>query len=65
MSDGPGPKMQLVELYRRDADLSVEEFWWLCFELGGMNTLLQLDELLHGSVDPTPKGIQSYGRRPK
>ena len=45
MSDGPGPKMQLVELYRRDTDLSVEEFWWLCFELGGMNTLLQLDEL--------------------
>jgi len=28
----------MVELYRRYADLSGEELWWLYFGLGGMNT---------------------------
>jgi hypothetical protein len=42
----------MVELYRRYAELSVEELWWRYFGLGGMNTAPQLDALLHGSVEP-------------
>jgi hypothetical protein len=51
--NGPGIQVQLVELYRRYANLSVEELWWRYFELGGMRTATQLDTLLHGSLDPT------------
>ncbi len=54
VSNGTEPKLQLVEQYRRYADLSVEELWWRYFGLGGMSTLLQFDEFLQGSVDPTP-----------
>ena len=53
MSNGPGIYVQLVELNRRYADLSVGELWWRYFGLGGMNNASQLNELLHGSVDPT------------
>ena len=53
MSNGPGIHIQLVELNRRYADLSVEELWWRYFGLGGTSTAPQLDALLHGSVDPT------------
>lgn len=53
VSNDTEPKVQLVEQYRRYADLSVEELWWRYFGLGGMSTLLQLEAFLHGSVDPT------------
>lgn len=53
MSNGPGIHIQLVELNRRYADLSVEELWWRYFGLGGTSTAPQLDALLHGSVDPS------------
>ena len=53
VSNGPGIHVQLVELNRRYALLSVEELWWRYFGLGGMITASQLDALLHGSVDPT------------
>jgi hypothetical protein len=53
VSNGPGIHIQLVELNRRYADLSVEELWWRYFGLGGTSTAPQLDALLHGSVDPS------------
>jgi hypothetical protein len=52
--DSPEPPVQPIELYRRYADLSIEELWWRYFALGGMNTSEQLEALLHGTVQPTP-----------
>jgi hypothetical protein len=53
VSSGPGIQIQTVELYRQYANLSVQELWWLYFQLGGMNTAPQFDALLHGRVDPS------------
>ncbi len=50
---GPEPKVQLIEMYRRSADLSVEELWWRSFALGSMNTSEELSGILDGTVDPT------------
>jgi hypothetical protein len=50
----PEVQIQVVEQYRQYAVLSVEELWLRCFELGGMNTQLQLDAFLHGITRPTP-----------
>jgi hypothetical protein len=45
----PEPQVQLVELYRRYAALSIEDFWIRCFRLGGMSTPLEIDAILHES----------------
>jgi hypothetical protein len=50
----PEVQIQLVEKYRQYAVLSIEELWLRCFELGGMNTQLQIDAFLHGIIRPTP-----------
>ena len=52
--EAPEVQIQLVEQYRQYAVLSVEALWLRCFELGGMNTQLQLDAFLHGITRPTP-----------
>ena len=54
MPKAPEVQIQLVEKYRQYAVLSIEELWLRCFELGGMNTQLQLDAFLHGIIRPTP-----------
>ena len=53
MSNLPEPQVQLVELYRQHAALSIEDFWMRCFELGGMNTPLEFDSVLHEASLPT------------
>jgi hypothetical protein len=53
VSNSPRPEVQLVELHRQYAALSVYDLWWRYFELGGTNTAPELDALLHGTVDPT------------
>jgi hypothetical protein len=50
----PKCRFKLVEKYRQYGVLSIEELWLRCFELGGMNTQLQLDAFLHGIIRPTP-----------
>ena len=50
----PEVPVQVVEQYRQYAALSVEELWLRCFELGGMNTQLQIDAFLYGITRPTP-----------
>jgi len=50
----PESQIQLIELFRRHACLSVEEFWLRCFELGSMSTPWELDAFLHESSRPTP-----------
>ena len=47
VSNLPEPQIQLVELYRQYAALSIEDFWIRCFGLGGMSTPLELDAFLH------------------
>jgi hypothetical protein len=49
----PEPPIQLVELFRQHAALSLEDFWMRCFELGGMSTPLELDAVLHEASLPT------------
>ncbi len=45
--------VQLVDLFRRHACLSIEDFWLRCFELGGMSTPWELDAFLHEASRPT------------
>ena len=47
------PQVQLVELYRQHACLSIDAFWLRCFELGGMSTPWELDAFLHEASQPT------------
>jgi hypothetical protein len=49
----PGLQVQIVDLYRRHARISTEEFWMRCFELGSMIGLLELDAILHEASQPT------------
>ena len=43
----------VLDLYRRDADLSHAELWLRYFELGGMSTGLQLEAYLYGALQPS------------
>jgi len=43
----------VLDQYRRDADLSHAELWLRYFELGGMSTGLQLEAFLYGALQPS------------
>ena len=43
----------VLDLYRRDAELSQGELWFRYFELGGMSTGLQLEAYLYGALEPS------------
>lgn len=49
-----GSQMALVESYRQCPALSIEELWLRCFELGGMNSPLQLEAFVYGFARLTP-----------
>ena len=50
MAEGP---INVLDLYRRDAELSHRELWLRYFELGGMSTALQLEAFLYGALEPS------------
>jgi hypothetical protein len=43
----------VLDLYRREAGLSLSELWLRYFELGGMSTALELEAYLYGALIPT------------
>jgi hypothetical protein len=43
----------VLDLYRREAGLSLSELWLRYFELGGMSTALELEAYLFGALIPT------------
>jgi len=43
----------VLELYRREAGLSLSELWLRYFELGGMSTALELEAYLYSALIPT------------
>jgi hypothetical protein len=47
------PLDQFLESFYRDGMLSVGELWFRCFELGGMNSALQIEGFLHGVLRPS------------
>ena len=49
----PESQVHLVDLFRRHACLSIEDFWLRCFQLGGMSTPWELDAFLHESSRAT------------
>ena len=53
MSMIPERQVQFIDLFRRHACLSIQDFWLRCYELGGMGTLWELDAFLHESSRPT------------
>ena len=53
MAKGPDPQVQLIDLFRRHACLSIDDFWVRCFELGSINTPWELDAFLHEASRPT------------
>jgi hypothetical protein len=55
VSKGTEPHVQLIDLFRRHACLSIDDFWERCFEMGGMNTPWELDAFLHEASLPTDK----------
>jgi predicted DNA-binding ribbon-helix-helix protein len=50
MSDG---RLDVLDVFRRGADLSHGELWLRYFELGGMSTGLQLEAFLYGALEPS------------
>lgn len=50
MADQP---VDVLDQYRRDADLSYGELWLRYFELGGMATALELEAVLYGALRPS------------
>ena len=50
MSERPA---DVLDLYRRDAELSHGELWMRYFELGGMSTGLMLEAYLYGALEPS------------
>jgi len=47
------PPLDVLDQYRRDADLSYAELWLRYFELGGMATALELEAVLYGALQPS------------
>lgn len=43
----------ILDRFRRDADLTRGELWLRYFELGGMSTALQLEAFLYGALRPS------------
>ncbi|HEY1988260.1 MAG TPA: hypothetical protein VGG43_02240 [Acidimicrobiales bacterium] len=50
MADGLS---DVLDVFRRDADLTHGELWLRYFELGGMSTHLELEAFLYGALRPT------------
>ena len=48
------PSHDMLDKFRRDAELSQEELWLRYFELGGMSSALQLEAFLFGALAPSP-----------
>lgn len=48
------PLTNVLDRARCDAGLSTAELWLRFFELGGMNTALEVEAILHGALRPTP-----------
>jgi hypothetical protein len=46
-------RLDELDAYRQDADLTHRELWMRYFELGGMSTNLQLEAFLYGALQPT------------
>jgi len=47
------PRTCLVELHPQDDVLSLNDLWLRCFALGSMNTALELEGFLRGTLRPT------------
>jgi hypothetical protein len=47
------PPVDVLDTFRRDAQLSQTELWLRYFELGGMSSSLQLEAFLCGALQPT------------
>lgn len=45
--------LEHLDKYRRDAGLSYGELWLRYFELGGMNTAIELEAILCGALRPS------------
>jgi hypothetical protein len=45
--------VDVLDRYRREAELSHGELWLRYFELGGMSTGLQLEAFLYGALRPS------------
>jgi hypothetical protein len=45
--------VDMLDEFRRDADLSHGELWLRYFELGGMSTGLQLEAYIYGALVPS------------
>ena len=43
----------VLDRYRKDADLTHAELWLRYFELGGMSTGLQVEAFLFGALEPS------------
>ncbi|HEX3839259.1 MAG TPA: hypothetical protein VHU85_00560 [Acidimicrobiales bacterium] len=50
MNEGP---LDVLDAFRKDAELTHRELWMRYFELGGMSTNLQLEAFLYGALQPT------------
>jgi hypothetical protein len=50
MAESP---IDVLDAFRRTAELSHSELWLRYFELGGMSTSLQLEAFLYGALRPT------------
>jgi hypothetical protein len=48
------PRHDMLDKFRRDAELTQEELWLRYFELGGMSSALQLEAFLFGALNPSP-----------
>jgi hypothetical protein len=49
----PEPSFPSLDAYRRDSGLSIDEFWLRCFELGCMNSSLEIEAFVEGALQPT------------
>jgi hypothetical protein len=45
--------IDVLDSFRRQADLSHGDLWLRYFQLGGMSTGLQLEAFLYGALEPT------------
>ena len=49
----PNQTTNVLDAYRRDAELSHGELWLRYFGLGGMSTELELEGFLYGALQPS------------
>jgi hypothetical protein len=48
----PEPSFPSLDAYRRDSGLSIDEFWLRCFELGCMNSSLEIEAFVKEPSSP-------------